>query len=418
MESRAADHQQRLHVRSDALHHSKQVALGRRGGVQARTRPADPEERSRSRSSVVSRPPRVRARERAPVRARLAQVAWGRNLAAPATSCASGLHGSSRSGSTQLGTAARRGRAAHSSIVTRGMMRRMRAYAPGASGFVGAHVVRDLRHAGAEVGGVVDRPPRPRAPGRAVEGRYAVFHLAAVQSTRPEPEHERVNVEGTPCCRRARLETSTGEPPRHIEYGRDVAVAGRPATEEDAPPEWPRRAVQASFEARAGSLSPSRRRGRRGRRRQSGRPVGEAAPFPDADGQMIESVAVGRYRAFIDTGLNARRRPRPLHAAICSPRAGTGGERYILGAPTSRSGRAVPGHCRTSLTGAAARLRVPYAAALTRARPRTPTRSRRPLRCQWDKAARDLGYNPGRRAGARGPYATPFAGRSFSDVAP
>jgi dihydroflavonol-4-reductase len=80
----------------------------------------------------------------------------------------------------------------------------MRVYVTGASGFIGGHLVRELRAAGAEVRDEwVDLLDRERLRG-AIAGCDAVCHLAALyRYDAPVAEHERVNVEGNEDGRRA-----------------------------------------------------------------------------------------------------------------------------------------------------------------------------------------------------------------------
>jgi dihydroflavonol-4-reductase len=107
----------------------------------------------------------------------------------------------------------------------------MRVYVTGASGFIGGHLVHELRAAGAEVRDEwIDLLDRERLRG-AIAGCDAVCHLAALyRYDAPVAEHERVNVEGTrtvvELCRelgvRRFLQTSTA--------GTCGPVPGRPAT--------------------------------------------------------------------------------------------------------------------------------------------------------------------------------------------
>jgi hypothetical protein len=75
---------------------------------------------------------------------------------------------------------------------------RMRVYVTGASGFIGGHLVHELRAAGAEARDEwIDLLDRERLRG-AIAGCDAVCHLTALyRYDAPVAEHERVNVVGT-----------------------------------------------------------------------------------------------------------------------------------------------------------------------------------------------------------------------------
>jgi dihydroflavonol-4-reductase len=277
----------------------------------------------------------------------------------------------------------------------------MRTYVTGASGFVGAHVVRELRQAGAQVGDEwIDLLDRERLS-RAVEGCDAVFHLAALYSfDAPEPEHERVNVEGTRVVVDLCRDLGVGRLVYTSTAGTCGPVAGRPATEEDSPPEWELGVPYKRTKLEAERLVlQAARDGLDAVVVNPTTPVGEGDRFPTPTGQMIESVAVGRYRAFIDTGLNVVDVRDVARGHLLAFEHGRRGERYILGGAdltleelfrviADLAGRPRP------------RLRVPYAAARGLARAGLANAhevvlARLPMYFSWDKAARDLGYNPG-----------------------
>ncbi len=279
-------------------------------------------------------------------------------------------------------------------------MRQVKVYVTGASGFIGGHVVRELRAAGHEVGDEwIDLLDRERLR-QAIAGCDAVFHLAALYSyDAPASEHERVNVQGTrvvvDLCRelgvRRLVHTST--------CGTCGPVAGRRATEEDAPPPWelavPYKRTKLEAErivleaARDGLdavvVNPTT-------------PVGEGDRFPTPTGQMVENVATGRYRAFVETGVNVVDVRDVARGHLLAFERGRRGERYILGgadltlrelfaAIADLAGRPRP------------RLRVPYAAAQALARAGIANAeevilARLPMYFSWDKAARELGYSP------------------------
>jgi dihydroflavonol-4-reductase len=277
----------------------------------------------------------------------------------------------------------------------------VKVYVTGASGFIGGHVTRDLREAGHDVRDEwIDLLDRERLRG-AMTGCDAVFHLAALYSyDAPASEHERVNVQGTrvvvELCRelgvKRLVHTST--------CGTCGPVPGRPATEEDTPPDYevavPYKRTKLEAErivleaARDGLdavvVNPTT-------------PVGEGDRFPTPTGRMIEGVATGRYRGYVDTGLNVVDVRDVARGHLLAFERGRTGERYLLGgadltlrelfsAVADLAGKPRP------------RLRVPYRAAQALARAGAAnadevTLARLPMYFSWAKAERELGYSPG-----------------------
>jgi dihydroflavonol-4-reductase len=277
----------------------------------------------------------------------------------------------------------------------------VRVYVTGASGFIGGHVVRELRAAGHEVGDEwIDLLDRERLR-RAIAGCDAVFHLAALYSyDAPASEHERVNVEGTrvvvELCRelgvRRLVHTST--------CGTCGPVAGRPATEEDEPPGWelavPYKRTKLEAErlvlGAAGEgldavvVNPTT-------------PVGEGDRFPTPTGRMVEGVATGRYRAYVDTGVNVVDVRDVARGHLLAYERGRRGERYLLGGVDLRLRELFA--AIADLAGKPRpRLRLPYRAAQALTRAGVANReevalARLPMYYSWDKAAQQLGYSPG-----------------------
>jgi dihydroflavonol-4-reductase len=128
-------------------------------------------------------------------------------------------------------------------------------------------------------------------------------------------------------------------------------------------------------------------------------PVGEGDRFPTPTGRMIEGVATGRYRGYVDTGINVVDVRDVARGHLLAFARGRTGERYLLGgadltlkelfdAVADLAGKPRP------------RLRVPYAAAQAFARAGVANAeevalARLPMYYSWGKAARELGYSPG-----------------------
>jgi len=277
----------------------------------------------------------------------------------------------------------------------------VRVYVTGASGFIGGHVARELRAAGHEVGDEwIDLLDRERLR-RAIDGCEAVFHLAALYSyDAPEREHERVNVEGTrvvvELCRelgvRRLVHTST--------CGTCGPVEGRPATEEDSPPEWelavPYKRTKLEAErivldaARDGLdavvVNPTT-------------PVGDGDRFPTPTGRMIEGVATGRYRGYVDSGVNVVDVRDVARGHLLAFESGGTGQRYLLGG-VDLALRELFGAIADLAGRRRPRLRLPYRAAQALARSGVANQeevalARLPMYYSWAKAERELGYRPG-----------------------
>lgn len=277
----------------------------------------------------------------------------------------------------------------------------MKVYVTGASGFVGSHVTRELRAQGAEVRDEFVELGDRLGLERAVAGCDAVFHVAALYSfDAPARELERVNVEGT----RNVIDACRATGVRRLVHTSSAAtcgpVPGREATEEDSPPHWElpvpykwtklaaeRLVLAAAVEGlNAVVANPTT-------------PVGEGDLRPTPTGRMIRGVALGRYRAYLDIGLNVVDVRDVARGHVLALERGRSGERYILGganltleelfaAVSDLAGRPRP------------RLRVPYAAvraaALVGAVNRHEARlARLPAYFSWAKAERELGYRPG-----------------------
>jgi dihydroflavonol-4-reductase len=277
----------------------------------------------------------------------------------------------------------------------------VRAYVTGASGFIGSHVARELRDRGVEIRDEwIDLSDRQRLRA-AIDGCDTVFHLAALYSyDAPVAEHDRINVEGTRTivglCRelgvRRLVHTST--------CGTCGPVHGRPATEEDEPPSYELDVPykRTKFEAERIVLDAAR----------DGldvvvvnptTPVGDGDLVPTPTGKMIEGVASGRYRAYVNTGINVVDVRDVARGHILAWERGRRGERYLLGGADLSLADVFA--VVAELAGLERpRIRVPHAgarvlAAAGLANGDEVLLARLPMYFSWAKAKRELGYSPG-----------------------
>jgi dihydroflavonol-4-reductase len=226
----------------------------------------------------------------------------------------------------------------------------VKALVTGAAGFIGAHVVAALCAAGADVrgfdrreagafagsdfviGDILDR----EALARALDGRDAVFHLAALYSYRRSDAAamQAVNVEGT----RALLDAALrGSARRRVVHTSSCAtcgpVPGRAATEDDQPARWELRVpykrtklegeVLAQRAAAAGGdvviVNPTT-------------PVGPGDLRPTPTGKMVADVASGRARGYLARGaLNIVDVADIAGGHLLAFEHGSAGRRYLLG---------------------------------------------------------------------------------------
>lgn len=273
----------------------------------------------------------------------------------------------------------------------------MKVYVSGATGFVGSHVVRELRDRGADVRDERVDLLDPTALERVVDGCEAVVHVAALYSYDADPrEIERVNVGGTLNV----LEAAARKGVRRVVHcstaGTCGPVPGRPATEEDAPPAWeltvPYKrtklaAERLAREAGAVVVNPTT-------------PIGDGDRKPTPTGRMVAGVATGKIRAYVaTTGLNVVDVRDVARGHALALEHGEPGERYLLGGadlPLADLFAAIADLARRSRP----RLRVPYAVALAAGKARIVNQdevklARIPMYFSSDKARNRLGYEPG-----------------------
>jgi dihydroflavonol-4-reductase len=278
----------------------------------------------------------------------------------------------------------------------------MRAYVTGASGFIGSHVVRVLREAGWEVGEQFVELGEVDGLRRAMAGCDAVFHLAALYAFRGDPsEFERVNVQGT----RNVLDAARAAGVPRVVHTSTCAtcgpVAGRPATEEDEPPDWelavPYKRTKLAAERLAVAVAHD---GMDVVIVNPTTPVGEGDHVPTPTGRMVRGVATGRFRAYLaGTGVNLVDVRDVARGHLLAWERGRRGERYLLGGEDKTLGDVF------ALIADAARrrpprVRIPYAAARAAAavgllNKQEIALARLPMWFSSEKARRELGYRPG-----------------------
>jgi dihydroflavonol-4-reductase len=270
-------------------------------------------------------------------------------------------------------------------------------YVSGASGFVGSHVARELREAGAEVRDDRVELLDPPALAESVEGCEAVVHVAALYSfDAPDEQFERVNVEGT----RNLLDAAGRAGVRRFLFtstaGTCGPVPGRPATEEDEPPDWELKVAykrtklaseRLALEAGAVVVNPTA-------------PIGDGDRKPTPTGRMVANVAKGRMPAYLDTtGLNLVDVRDVARGHVLALEKGEPGERYILGGVNLPLGEIFA--AIADLAGRKPpRLRVPYSVARAAAAVRLANSdevrlARLPMYFTSAKARDKLGYAPG-----------------------
>ncbi len=262
----------------------------------------------------------------------------------------------------------------------------MKALVTGATGFVGASVARELLKdghslrvlarrgsnranlkdlAGVDVaeGDLRDRP----ALGRALDGCDALFHVAASYSlwARDPRELYASNVEGT----KAIMEEALARKIERIVYTSSVAVLA-PPNRGEAPSDENHEPV---FEEIIGHYKRSKYLADKLVRDMCGRglravivlpstPIGPRDVKPTPTGKIVLDFLNGRFRGYIDTGLNIVDVEDCARGHILALERGVVGERYILG----NENLTLREICQTlaDLTGLPApRFKVPYALA-------------------------------------------------------
>lgn len=271
----------------------------------------------------------------------------------------------------------------------------------GGQGFVGRHVVAALEEGGHLVEHTwIDVRDR-RALVAAMRGCEAVVHVAALYSyDAPAARMEAVNVEGTrnvvAACfavgARRLVHTSTA--------GTCGPVAGRVATEEDAPPGWeltvPYKRTKLAAEQ---IVLAAAREGLEAVCVNPTTPIGEGDDAPTPTGRMVRGIASGRYRVTLRTGgLNLVDVHDVGRAHLLALERGRSGERYLVGG-VNLTLREVFTAIAAAARRPAPRVGLPYSAAralawVGLANRNEVTLARLPAWFSSAKAERELGYAP------------------------
>jgi dihydroflavonol-4-reductase len=255
----------------------------------------------------------------------------------------------------------------------------VRALVTGAAGFIGSHVLAALAASGAQVRAFDRVPPADLPPGaefapgdlldrnalrHALIGCDAVFHLAALYSYSPgdAAAMERVNVEGT----RVVIEEAGA---RRIVHTSSCAtcgpVAGRAATEADAPAGWELRVPYKRTKIAGERLMlDAAARGANVVIVNPTTPVGPGDLRPTPTGKMVADVASGRARAYLaGSALNVVGVEDVARGHLLAFERGRRGQRYLLGGENLSMQDVFSAIC-AAVGRDAPRLAVPWRAAL------------------------------------------------------
>lgn len=278
----------------------------------------------------------------------------------------------------------------------------MRIYVTGASGFVGAHVARELRLRGGEVRDervdLLDREGLEHA----VDGCEAVVHVAALYSYDASPELiEHVNVDGTRNVIGACLHKGVRRLVHTSTSGTCGPIPGRPATEADAPAPWELAVPYKRTKLAAEQLVlAAARDGLDAVVVNPTSPIGPGDGKPTPTGRMIAGVATGRIRFYLGNfGLNVVDVSDVARGHALALERGRTGERYIVGG-TDLPLEELLARIADLAGSTRPRLRIPYALAFAAAG--LGLANRNEVRLAWlplyfssAKAERQLGYEPG-----------------------